>query len=144
MSMSGSPDALQDNQGTTTNYRNAILLDRAKTQWKNLFSWPTSPTNLLNTKPGRRQPSILTLRNQRTNEPWGNILSGNKTSNLTRVYMENVNGLSIDRRGGQLNDVCEVIQETQANIFCGQEHNLDVTQMRIRSILYDTVRQYWD
>ncbi|KAI2506424.1 hypothetical protein MHU86_8050 [Fragilaria crotonensis] len=92
---------------------------------------------------GRRQPSLLTRGNQRENEPWGDLLSG-KAPLITRVYIQNVNGLSIDRRGGQLNDICEVIRETQADIFCGQEHNLDVTQMRIRSILYDTVRQHWD
>jgi hypothetical protein len=62
----------------------------------------------------------------------------------TRVYIQNVNGLSFDRRGGQLNNVCEVIQEIQADLFCGQEHNLDVTQMSIRSTLYDTVQQHWD
>lgn len=60
------------------------------------------------------------------------------------MYVQNVNGLSLDQRGGQLNDVSQVVQETQADIFCGQEHNLDVTKMRVRSTLYDTVQQYWD
>lgn len=118
-------------------------LDRAQAQWKNLFSRQT-PAEV----PGARdqrvsQPCILTMRNHRENRPWGDILS-EKAAHYTRVYIQNVNGLSFDRRGGQLNNVCEVIQETQADLFCGQEHNLDVTQMGIRSTLYDTVQQHWD
>jgi hypothetical protein len=116
-------------------------MESAKAQWKNLFSRPTSPLNVVRIDSRDRQPSFLNRSNQRENRPWGDIL-GAKEPRLTRVYVQNVNGLSIDRRGGQLNDVCAVMQEAQADIFCGQEHNLDVTQMGIHSILYDTVRQF--
>ncbi|KAI2511569.1 hypothetical protein MHU86_2823 [Fragilaria crotonensis] len=93
------------------------LLEKAQHQWKNLFSRPISPTMTSKFKEqGRRQPSLLTRGNQRENEPWGDLLSG-KAPLITRVYIQNVNGLSIDRRGGQLNDICEVIRETQADIF---------------------------
>ena len=141
MSAVSSPDTRLAEHGVNLADQNtATLLERAQHQWKNLFSRPISPTMTSRYKEqGRRQPSLLTRSNQKENEPWGDLLSS-KAPHLLRVYIQNVNGLSIDRRGGQLNDVCEVIRETQADIFCGQEHNLDVTQMRIRSILYDTVR----
>ena len=118
-------------------------LERAQAQWKNLFSRSTVPTESEVSGPRGRRPSFLTRSNHRENNPWGDILIP-KAPNYTQVYVQNGNGLSIDRRRGQLNDVCAVIQEVQADVFCGQEHNLDVTQMSIRSILYDTVKQYWN
>jgi exonuclease III len=135
---------------TTSGIRNTenvsdidIRLDRAQEQWKNLFSRPLSAAVSGGTNRPESQPRSLTHRNQRENQPWGDPLV-EKAGHHTRVYIQNVNGLSFDRRGGQLNNVCEVIQEVQADLFCGQEHNLDVTQLSIRSTLYDTVQQHWD
>ncbi len=55
----------------------------------------------------------------------------------------NVNGSNLDRRGGQFDTVCEVHKEVQADIMCGQEHNLDSDQTYVRSILYSTCRHHW-
>jgi exonuclease III len=55
----------------------------------------------------------------------------------------NVNGLSIDRRGGKFDDLCRLTKEVNADVMCSQEHNLDTTQSRVRNILYDTTRQHW-
>ncbi|KAI2510607.1 hypothetical protein MHU86_3718 [Fragilaria crotonensis] len=118
-------------------------LAQAQAQWKNLFSSSSTHSNETQYIIPDREPSLLTRKNQQENVPWGDILA-EKPVNTTRVYVQNVNGLSFDSRGGQLNDVCKVIQETQVDIFCGQEHNLDVTQMNVRSVLYDTIRQYWE
>ncbi|KAI2495726.1 hypothetical protein MHU86_18785 [Fragilaria crotonensis] len=35
------------------------------------------------------------------------------------------------------------MREVQADIICGQEHNLDTVQSTVRSILYDTTKQHW-
>ena len=35
------------------------------------------------------------------------------------------------------------MREVQADILCGQEHNLDTVQSTVRSILYDTTKQHW-
>ena len=123
----------------------ASELEAAQIQWRNLFSRPTSPGEApqLLSHVRYHKPGLLTRSNQRENHRWGDIL-GQKSSHYTRVNVQNVNGISIDGRGGQLNDICAVAQETLADIFCGQEHNLDVTQMHVRSLLYDTVQQYWD
>jgi hypothetical protein len=112
---------------------------------ENLFTRPSFPTECgdTNVDHSHRRPRFLTRRNQQENHPWGDIIA-QKAQHQTQIYVQNVNGLSLDRRGGQMNDVCKVVQETQAEIFCGQEHNLDVTQMSVHSILYDTVQQYWD
>jgi exonuclease III len=69
-------------------------------------------------------------------------LSENSSSH-TRLYVSNVNGIPLDRRGGHFDTLCKLHIEIQADLFCGQEHNLDTTQLAVRSILYDTARQYW-
>jgi hypothetical protein len=100
------------------------VLERTKEQWKNLFSRPSFPTKCGGTyvDHSHRRPRFLTRRNQRENQPWGDILA--QKARHTRIYVQNVNGFQLDRRGGQMNGVCKVVQETRADIFCGQEHNL--------------------
>ena len=49
----------------------------------------------------------------------------------------------MDRRGGQFDEYCSVLKEVQADVTCGQEHNLDAIQSPVRSILFDTTRQHW-
>jgi hypothetical protein len=75
-------------------------LERAKAQWKNLFSKPIPSIDGGTQDQQIRKPSLLTRSNQRENRPWGDILTG-KSMDRTRVYIQKVNGLSIDRRGGQ-------------------------------------------
>ncbi|KAI2501959.1 hypothetical protein MHU86_12512 [Fragilaria crotonensis] len=88
------------------------------------------------------RPTTLTTLNMRSNVPWGDDL-GPKDSSIIRLYSINVNGISIDRRGGTFDDICRSIKEVQADIFCGQEHNLDTTQFRIRSALFESAKQHW-
>ena len=134
LSSSGAPPPPVD--GTS-----AALLSQSQAQWKNLFSRPTD----FSTPHGRftRKEAVMTRTNQRTNIPWGDPL-GAKPTQVTRVYAQNVNGLSMDRRGGQFDDICSTHKELEADIFCGQEHNLDTTQMHIKSYIYDAAKHHWD
>ena len=109
----------------------------AQAEWAKLFQ--TRPVN--NIHNGHR-PILLTHPNQRQNQPWGDAL-GEKEDNTTRVYALNLNGISLDRRGGQFNDLCGIAREIQADVICCQEHNVDTSQPVVRSILYDTLRQHW-
>jgi hypothetical protein len=36
-----------------------------------------------------------------------------------------------------------MIKEVQANIACGQEHNLDTMNSSVRSIVHNTTQQHW-
>ncbi|KAI2490869.1 hypothetical protein MHU86_23692 [Fragilaria crotonensis] len=85
----------------------------------------------------------MTTNNLRTNYPWGDQL-GSKASHVTRLYSINVNGISLDRRGGSFDGICRSLKEIQADIFCAQEHNLDTTQFKVRSVLFDTVKNHWE
>jgi hypothetical protein len=92
-------------------------LQHAQTVWATMFrtSQETTPSD------GHR-PTVLSVENQRSNESWGDQLAG-KPDNVTRIYGMNVNGLTLDQKGGQLDVLCKVINEP--DVFCGQEHNLD-------------------
>ena len=110
-----------------------------------MLSWTSdpSPAKPRDTARHARQASALAHANQKTNDPWGDTMA-EKPSNCTRVHIQNVNGFSLDSRGGQFDQYCATHKEIQADISCGQEHKLDTTQMHVRSILFDTVKQHWD
>ena len=86
--------------------------------------------------------SHLSTENLATNTAWGDDLQ-EKADSVFRVYGQNVNGLSLDRCGGQFDSLCKVIKETQSDVMCGQEHQLDSGQHQVKSILYQTCRQHW-
>ena len=46
-------------------------------------------------------------------------MMGEKPDTVTRIYGLNVNGLTLDRRGGQLDVLCKVLKEVQADVLCG-------------------------
>lgn len=90
---------------------------------------------------GRRNVQ-LSVENQSINAPWRDQIEV-KPSTVTRVYGLNVNGFTLDRRGGQFEEFCKTANEVQADIIGCQEHNLDTTQPSVKSILYDTARREW-
>ena len=115
-------------------------LQQAQAQWKSLFSRQSTEYQMENPVRPTTAEIVLTKANRKANQAWGDELK-DKPTNVTRVYSQNVNGLSIDRRGGQFADVCRVHNEVQADIFLGQEHNLDTTQMHIQSSLHTAAQQ---
>ena len=104
------------------------ILDNAKLQWKKLLcgSQTNSSPDSVNTSNIIERP--MTQANRWTNIQWGDELQ-EKSASHTRVYAQNVNGLQLDSRGGKFDSLCAIHKEVQADIFCGQEHNLDTTQM---------------
>jgi exonuclease III len=82
------------------------------------------------------------MENQQANCSWGDMM-GEKPDTVTRIYGLNVNGLTLDRRGGQLDVLCKVLKEVQADVLCGQEHNLDSNQTPVRSIIFHTICNHW-
>ena len=47
-------------------------------------------------------------------------------------------------KGGKFDSVCRSLKEIQADVFCGQEHNVDTTQAKLRHIVFDTASQHWE
>jgi hypothetical protein len=114
-------------------------LQQAKVRWNSIFH-QQKPRKPSQRKEIRR--TILTNNNQQFNDPWGDLL-GEKLGSVTRIYSLNLNGIALDRRGGQFDTLCRIAKELQVDILCGQEHNVDTTQPEIRNILYNTARQHW-
>ena len=111
----------------------------ARAQWQAFFQRHRLSDN---EAPDGNRPVVLSVENQRVNTHWGDILL-EKPESVTRIYSMNVNGLSLDRRGGKFATVCQVQREVQADILCGQEHNLDSNKTQVRSILFNTAQQHW-
>ena len=111
-------------------------LQIAQAEWAKLFQ-TRPPIDACN---GHR-PFLLSSTNQRKNERWGDPMR-EKESSVMRVYALNLNGLSLDRRGGQFDELCSISKEIQADVICCQEHKVDTTNPVFRSILLHTMRQH--
>lgn len=90
------------------------LLKEAQHRWKTMFN-RRNDEHHDTFQSGTSMETILTRPNRKINEPWGDELT-EKPAKVTRVYAQNINGLSIDRQGGQFDDVCRVHNEVQADI----------------------------
>ena len=121
--------------------RSPTLLAQAQQTWRALLPGNTREHREQAVLPAAR-PTTLNTVNSRQNCTWGDELQ-EKSVLSTRIYAINLNGLQLDNRGGQFDTTCRVLKEIQADIFCGQEHNLDTTQPSLRNILYDTANQHW-
>ena len=101
---------------------------KAQQSWRSMISWTSTAVPTNNQPPSTtRKVSVLTVQNQRQNDPWGDIMQ-EKPTNCTRIHVQNVNGFTLDNRGGQFDTFCSIHKEIQADISCGQEHKLDTTQ----------------
>ena len=87
---------------------------------------------------------LLPVTEAISNTFWGDDCPTHKDGYTFRLYAQNVNGLPLDRRGGQFDTLCQAIKEAQADVFLGQEHNLDSTQYQVKSILHETSKQHWE
>lgn len=130
-------------QATTTNIRRENLsviqrLEIAQAEWRKVLSAdPNATSNPVN------REIVLTADNMRMNTFWGDKLEEKQGENALRVYVANVNGFSLDRRDGQYDNFCRTIKEVQADVACGQEHNLDTMNSSVRSIVHNTTQQHW-
>jgi hypothetical protein len=95
----------------------------AQTEWRKIITQTIDDTGAA---PANREIQLSTT-NQRKNYHWGDEIQ-NKRDGMLRVYAANANGFTLDRRGGQFDTYCTMLQEVQADVACGQEHNLDSIQ----------------
>jgi exonuclease III len=118
---------------------NEVHNTQAQRDWRDFFArQQANPDRIRN---GHR-PVQLSVENQRANDPWGDLIE-EKQDSMTRVNSLNANGFTLDRRGGQFDAFCRVVKEVQADIVACQEHCLDTTQLIVRSVLYDTLKNHW-
>jgi hypothetical protein len=109
----------------------------AQAEWRKMFTQTIDDTGITCVN----REIQLSLSNQQSNQYWGDKLD-NKGHGMIRVYAANANDFTLDLREGQFDTYCTILQEVQADVACGQEHNLDSTQSPVRSIIFDTTRKY--
>ena len=114
-------------------------LAQAQHSWRQLFASRQQSNDLQHQPQNTSRPISLTAENMRTNGAWGDTLSL-KDATVTRIYALNVNGLTLDQRGGQFDTLCSQIQ---ADIICCQERNIDTTNPQVKTILHTTIRNHW-
>ena len=130
-------------RGVDENSQKAIRLNAlqrleiAQTEWRKVLNPNATPG-----APAVNRAIVLSTSNMRTNVYWGDEMSDKEEGNI-RVLSANVNGFTLDRRGGQYDNYCRVLRAAQVDIACGQEHNLDTIHSSVRSILYNTTQQHW-
>jgi hypothetical protein len=112
-------------------------LEIAQAEWRKVLNPNATPGT-----PAVNRETTLTALNIRSNVYWGDEVT-EKVDETSRVLAANVNGFSLDRRGGQNDNNCRVLKSLQVDIACCQEHNLDTTKSAVRSILHNTAQQYW-
>lgn len=108
-------------------------LEIAQAEWKKVLNPNATPgVPVVN-----REIALTTPINMQTNVTWGDELK-EKAEDTIRIFAANVNGFTLDRRGGQYDNYCRVLKAAQVDIACGQEHNLDTTKSAVRSIIHNT------
>jgi hypothetical protein len=132
------------NHGTATPLNNDTnrltalqRLEIAQAEWRKVLNPNANPGT-----PAVNREITLTALNMRSNVYWGDEVT-EKADGTIRVLAANVNGFSLDRRGGQYDNYCRVLKSLQVDVACGQEHNLETTKSAVRSILHNTTQQHW-
>jgi len=74
----------------------------------------------------------------------GDPLSESKADNITRLYFQNINGVSWDPDGGRWPFICESMIGVQADIACFTEINTDTNQYRIRDAMEAICRRQFE
>ena len=101
------------------------------------ISTTTAPQTLI------QQPINIIPENLHRNRSWGDSLNDKADDHSIRIYAQNLNGISLHKDGGQYKEICDILTEVKADIFCFQEHNLDTTKYEVKNILYETTRKHW-
>ena len=68
------------------------------------------------------QRPVLSKVNARENEPWGDPIT-EKLPNITRVYCINLNGLTLDSRGGNLTQYVVALKKSRRTFFADKNTN---------------------
>ena len=107
-------------------------------RWRTLFNYHHQYVHRYE-QPARKAATLSDV-NIKANLPWGDPLLLSKPSHIFRLYFQNVNGIRLDAKGGDLVPLCSIIHELSCDVVGFAEVKLDVTKYSVKSILYDTFR----
>jgi hypothetical protein len=82
----------------------------------------------------------LTPENLKNNHHYGDVMT-KKPDNTFRLYGINLNSICLDKNGGDLPEVCELMKEVQADIAGFTEPCLDSTKPTLKNYMYKTFKR---
>jgi exonuclease III len=83
----------------------------------------------------------LSSPNFKDNHPWGDDLCLAKPPNTFRLYYQNINGIKLDDRGGDLASFLTTFSELQCDVVGLCKIKLDVLKYKVRQIISTAIRQ---
>ncbi len=121
-----------------TNAKPPLAKPRLRQNPNTIIPQPTTTTpNIAIDAPQtlNQQPLKIIYNDLCQNQSWGDLLTDKNQDYVIRIYAQNVNGIRINQDGGQYKEICKILTEVKADIFCFQEHNLDTTQFEVKNVL---------
>ena len=109
-------------------------------QWRQVFNYTHNYRLNYNQKVRTTGASL----NLTANKSWGDEMIYPKQKNTFRLFSQNINGLKIDEKGGDLIPISEFLTIYQCDMVGFSEINLDVSKYKARKILTDTVNRAFD
>ena len=122
--MASTARSSQETQGVDlsehTNHTAATRMERAQAQWTKLFAEGVRMAT--RSFDQFRRPILSQASNARENEPWGDPIT-EKIPNITRVYCINLNGITLDSRGGNLIPYVVAAKKSKLTSFVDRNTN---------------------
>ena len=67
-----------------------------------------------------------------TNEAFGDPMQTPSSTDTTRLYFINLNGLKLQHKATKFCDLCEELRRAEVDLFAAAEHNLDTNKYAVR------------
>jgi exonuclease III len=82
----------------------------------------------------------LSMTNFKANHPWGDDFALAKPPNTFRLYYQNINGIKLDDRGGDLASFLTTFSELQCDVVGLCEIKLDVSKYKVKETISSAIR----
>jgi hypothetical protein len=108
-------------------------------QYRRLFNYAHQYERCSYHQPDRVEAK-LSSTNFKSNFPWGDDFSLDKAPNTYRMYFQNINGIKLDDRGGDLAYFLPIFDELQCDLVGLCEIKLDVSKYKVRQTISNAIR----
>ena len=84
----------------------------------------------------------MTPENAQKNISWGNILSTKAIEDI-RIINNNINGISHDKEGRDLQDIYNRSADLDTDIIYFQKINLNIKNYLLKNVINKTINSFW-
>jgi hypothetical protein len=108
-------------------------------QYRRLFNYAHQYEVCRYHQPDRFKAKLL-LTNFKANHPWGDDFGLAKPPNTFRLYYQNINGIKLDDRGGDLASFLTTFSELQCDVVGLCKIKLDMSKYKVRQTISSAIR----